>query len=83
MKVKMRFAMLMLVFVVEAVQASFRCCFAETARQVMVFRAIVEFDIPAHRNEEHHPSHQHGPDLQQSFFHAAKIGKILQAQPHN
>ena len=49
----------------------------ETAGQMMVFGAIVELYVPTHRDEQHHKGHHQGTDLQDSFFHAAKIGKII------
>ena len=46
---------------------------AETARQMMVFGAIVELHVPSHRDEEHHESHQKRTGFQPMFFHGAKI----------
>ncbi len=51
------------------------CRFAETTRQAMVFGAIVEAHVPTHGDEEHHKSHHQGTNLQDSFFHAAKVRK--------
>ena len=48
----------------------------EAAGQMVVFGAIVELHVPTHRDEKHHEGHHHGTDLQDSFFHAAKIRKI-------
>ena len=62
-KVKVHFAVFVLMFVVEAMQARLSRRNAETARQVMVFGAIVELHVPAHRNKQYHQSHQHRPDL--------------------
>ena len=46
----------------------------KAAGQMVVFGAIVELHVPTHRDEKHHKGHHHGTDLQDSFFHAAKIG---------
>ena len=59
---------------------AFRGCITETARKVMVFSTIVELHIPPDRNEQHRESHQKGADLQQAFFHAAKVQKIPKRQ---
>ena len=83
MKSKMRFAMFMLVFVAEAMRARLRSRNAEAARQVMIFRAIVEFDIPTYRDKEHHKGHQHGTDLQQPLFHGRKNTKKTLPKKHN
>ena len=48
---------------------------AETACHMVVFGAIVELNVPTHRNEEYHKGHQKGTDLQDSFFHGTKVGK--------
>lgn len=45
----------------------------ETTRKVMVFSAIMELHVPPDRNEQHCEGHQKGADLQQTFFHAAKL----------
>ena len=58
------------------------CRINETARQMMVFGAIVELHVPTHRDEKHHKRHYQGTDLQDSFFHAAKIGIFLQPKAH-
>ena len=65
---------LVLVFVGKAMHTRFRRV-DETASQMVVFGAIVELHVPTHRDEEHHKSHHHGTDLQDSFFHAAKVQK--------
>ena len=51
------------------------CRIDETARQMLVFRAIVELHVPTHRDEEHHKCHHEGNYLQPLLFHAAKIVK--------
>ena len=65
---------LMLVFVGEAMHTRF-CRIDEAAGQMMVFGAIVELYVPTYRDEKHHKCQDHGTDLQDSFFHAAKIQK--------
>ena len=45
----------------------------EATRQLVVFSTIVEFHIPPDRDEQHREDQQKGADLQQPFFHAAKI----------
>ena len=50
-----------------------RSSIAETAPHVMVFSAIVELHVPSCRDEQHHKGHQKGADMQQPFFHAAKV----------
>ena len=51
------------------------CRIDETARQMLVFRAIVELHVPTHRDETHHKCHHEGNYLQPLLFHAAKIVK--------
>ena len=58
-----------------AVQARLRRI-NETARQMVVFGAIMELHVPSHRDEEHHKGHEQRTDFQQPFFHAAKIGNF-------
>ena len=67
----------MLVVVIPAMHA-FVGCIAQTARHVVVFGAIVELHSPSSRDEQHHKGHQKGADLQQSFFHGAKVGKKVE-----
>ena len=55
----------------------------ETAGQLVVDGAIVELHVPANGDEKHHEGHPKRADLHQPIFHAAKIGKILQAKPPN
>ena len=64
--------MLMLVMVPHAMLAG-SGSITEATRQVMVFGAVVELHVPADRDEQHREGHQKGADLQQPFFHAAKI----------
>ena len=59
---------------VKAMQARF-CRIDEATRQLVVFGAIMELDIPADGNEQHHKCHQTRADLQQPLFHGAKIQK--------
>ena len=66
---------LMLMFVGKAMHTRF-CRIDKTAAQMVVFGAIVELHVPTHRDEKHHESHHRGTDLQDSFFHAAKVQKI-------
>ena len=65
---------LVFMFMGKAMRTRF-CSIDETSRQMMLFGAVVEFDIPTHRNEKHHEGHQKGTDLPQSFFHGAKVWK--------
>ena len=48
---------------------------AKAAHQMIFIGTIVEVDIPAYRDEEHHERHQQGTDFQQVRFHAAKVIK--------
>ncbi len=48
---------------------------AKAAHQMIFISTIVEVDIPAYRDEEHHERHQQGIDFQQVRFHAAKVIK--------
>ena len=66
---------LMLMFVGKAMHTRF-CCIDKTAAQMVVFGAIVELHVPTHRDEEHHKGHHQRTNLQDSFFHAAKVQKI-------
>ena len=59
---------------VKAMQARF-CRIDEATRQLVVFGAIMELDIPADGDEQHYKCHQTRADLQQSLFHGAKIQK--------
>ena len=59
---------------VKAMQARL-CRIDEATRQLMVFGAVMELDIPADGDEQHHKRHQTRANLQQPFFHAAKIQK--------
>ena len=59
---------------VKAMQARF-CRIDEATCQLVIFGAIMELDIPADGNEQHHKCHQTRADLQQSLFHGAKIQK--------
>ena len=63
---------LVFMLMVVAMQAQFRRL-AKTTRKVMLGRAIVELHVPTHGNEQHHKGHQHRADLQETFFHAAKL----------
>ena len=54
----------------------------ETSRQMVVFSAIVELHVPTHRDEKHHKNHHQRSDLQDSFFHAAKIRFFLKPKSH-
>ena len=62
---------------VKAMQARLRRI-DEATCQLVVFGAIMELDIPADGNEQHHKCHQTRADLQQSLFHGAKIQKKTQ-----
>ena len=64
----------MSMLMVKAVQARFSRIDKAT-RQLMVFGAVMELDIPADGDEQHHKCHQTRADLQQSLFHGAKIQK--------
>ena len=66
---------LMLMFVGKAMHTRF-CRIDKTAAQMVVFGAIVELHVPTHRDEEHHKGHHQRTNLQDSFFHAAKVQKI-------
>ena len=70
---KICFGCYMVVLMVEAMQARL-CCRVETTRQLVRLGAIVELDVPPNRDEQHHKGHQKRTDLQQTFFHGAKIG---------
>ena len=72
---------LVLVLMPQTMQTRLRCL-SEAARQMMVFGAIMELHVPTHRDEKHHKGHHQGADLQNSFFHAAKIGIILLHKSH-
>ena len=65
---------------VKAMQARFRRIDKAT-RQLVVFGAVMELDIPADGDEQHHKCHQTRADLQQPFFHAAKIQKNIVRKP--
>lgn len=67
---------LMFVFVGEAMHTRF-CRIDEAAGQMMVFGAIVELYVPTHGDEKHHKRDDNGTDLQDSFFHAAKLQSFL------
>ena len=67
----------MLVIVIPAMYAVVGCI-AQTACQMVVFGAIVELHIPTNRDKQHGKGHQEGTDLQQSFFHGAKVGKKVE-----
>ena len=69
----------MFVLVAMAMRARF-CRVNEAARQMMVFGAIVELHVPPYRDKEHHKGRQKGTDLQDSFFHAAKLQKVVDCQ---
>ena len=62
----------MLMMVTQAMHA-FRSGIAKTARDMVVFGAVMELYVPAYRDEQHHKGHQKGADLQQPLFHGAKI----------
>ena len=68
---------LMLMMVTPAMHAVVGCI-AQAARHVVVFGAIVELHIPTDRDKQHGKGHQEGTDLQQSFFHGAKVGKKME-----
>ena len=72
---KMCFGFRMLKFMVEAMHTMVCHC-TKTARQLMVFGAVMEFHIPAYRDEQHHECHQKRADVQQSFFHGCKNRKF-------
>ena len=72
---------LVLMLMPQTMQARLRRL-TEATRQMMVFGAIMELHVPTHRDEKHHKGHHHGTDLQDSFFHAAKIGKISYGKPY-
>ena len=63
---------LMFVLMTETMEASLRSI-TKATRQMMVLGAIVELHVPTHRDEEHHKGHQQGSDMQDLFFHAAKL----------
>ena len=67
----------MLVMVTPAMHAVIGCI-AQAACHVVVFGAIVELHIPTDRDKQHGKGHQEGTDLQQSFFHGAKVGKKVE-----
>ena len=48
---------------------------AKTARDMVVFGAVMELYVPAYRDEQHHKGHQKGADLQQPLFHGRKSTK--------
>ena len=73
----------LVIMVVSQTMHAFSGGIAKTAHDMMVFSAVMELHVPADRDEQHHKGYQEGTNLQQPFFHAAKIGKILQAQLHN
>ncbi len=67
----------MLVIVIPAMHAVVGCI-AQATRHVVLFGAIVELHIPTDRDKQHGKGHQEGTDLQQSFFHGAKVGKKVE-----
>ena len=71
----------MLMLVPNAMMARL-CRIDKASRQLVVFGAIVELHVPTHRDEKHHKGHHQRSDLQDSFFHAAKIGIFLQPKSH-
>ena len=73
----------LVVMMVSQTMYTFSGGIAKTAHDMMVFGAVMELHVPAYRDEQHRKGYQKGTNLQQPFFHAAKIGKILQAQLHN
>lgn len=64
---------------VKAVQARFSRIDKAT-RQLMVFGAVMELDIPTDGDEQHHKCHQTRADLQQPLFHGTKIQKKTQSK---
>ena len=65
---------------VKAVQARFSRI-DEATCQLVVFSAVMELDIPADGDEQHHKCHQTRSDLQQPLFHGAKIQKNIVRKP--
>ena len=51
---------------------------AQTPRRMVIFGAVMELHIPPDRDKQHGKGHQEGTDLQQSFFHGAKVGKKVE-----
>ena len=72
----------LVIMVVSQTMHAFSGGIAKTAHDMMVFGAVMELHVPADRDEQHRKGHQKGTDLQQPFFHAAKVQNktIL---PHN
>ena len=66
-----------LMMVLPAMHAVVGCIDKATCRMV-VFSAVMELHIPTDRDKQHGKGHQEGTDLQQSFFHAAKVGKKVE-----
>ena len=66
------FHLMMLVMVPQAMHA-FSGGITEATRDMMIFGAVMELHVPADRDKQHGKSHQKGADLQQTFFHTAKI----------
>ena len=67
----------MLVVVIPAMHA-FVGCIDKAACRMVFFGAIMELHIPTDRDKQHGKGHQKGTDLQQSFFHGAKVGKKVE-----
>lgn len=67
----------MLVVVIPAMHAVVGCIDKAACRMVF-FGAIMELHIPTDRDKQHGKGHQKGTDLQQSFFHGAKVGKKVE-----
>ena len=62
----------MLVMVSHAVHTCSRGI-TEAALDMVVFGAVMELHVPADRDQQHRKGHQKGTDLQQAFFHVAKV----------
>ena len=67
----------MLVIVIPAMHA-FVGCIEKAACRMVLFGAIVELHIPTDRDKQHGKGHQEGTDLQDLFFHGAKVGKKVE-----
>ena len=73
---KVRFGFFMLLLMVETMQTMVCHC-TKAARQLVVFSAVMELHVPAHRDKQHRKGHQKGADLQQPIFHGCKSKEIL------
>ena len=76
---KVHFGFFMLLLMVKAMHTMVCHC-TKAARQQVVFGTVMELHVPTHRDEQHHECHQKGADVQQPFFHGAKIGNFVFSQ---